>query len=469
MIVDLFAGPGGWDEGLAWLGRRDVVGVEWDASACATAEAAGHARIHADVSKLDPVALVAASTRPPWTPHVEGLIASPPCQAWSAAGKRLGELDRVNCHTLADRMASGDDTTDWCDWHDARSPLIAQPVRWVRDLTPDWIALEEVPAVADYWRHLATIFTGWGYRVWTGVVNAADYGVPQTRKRAILLAHRSRRVARPHPTHSRTPSLFEAPWATMFEALGLGFDAPSATVSGGGTDTGGAEVFGNADYRRRLAAIGFPRRDETDPTRYRERDLFPIDGPAPTVTEKARSWKHFHGELREDERPPVFVSGNQENSTRRSIDEPAPTLLFGHRKNDVRWLLDGRTNSTDGKGGTYPTPPVSSDRPGPTVTTNARLWTWAEDAEWAHDRPATAVMGDPRLAPPGHRDRSPDGPPMFAESVRVTVEQAAALQSFPRDYPWQGTKTRKFRQIGDAVPPLLAARMLESLGVGSLS
>lgn len=359
MIVDLFAGPGGWDEGLAWLGRRDVVGVEWDASACATAEAAGHARIHADVSKLDPVALVAASTRPPWTPHVEGLIASPPCQAWSAAGKRLGELDRVNCHTLADRMASGDDTTDWCDWHDARSPLIAQPVRWVRDLTPDWIALEEVPAVADYWRHLATIFTGWGYRVWTGVVNAADYGVPQTRKRAILLAHRLRPVGRPHTTHSRTPSLFERPWVTMAEAIGFGFDGPSATVSGGGTDTGGAEVFGNADYRRRLAAIGFPRRDETDPTRYRERDLFPIDGPAPTVTEKARSWKHW--------------------------------------------------------------------------------------------------------------DRSPDGPPMFAESVRVTVEQAAALQSFPRDYPWQGTKTRKSRQIGDAVPPLLAARMLESLGVGSLS
>lgn len=39
MIVDLFAGPGGWDEGLAMLGRRDVVGVEWDESACLTAGA----------------------------------------------------------------------------------------------------------------------------------------------------------------------------------------------------------------------------------------------------------------------------------------------------------------------------------------------------------------------------------------------------------------------------------------------
>ena len=35
MILDLFAGPGGWDQGLAMLGRRDVVGVEFDGVACA--------------------------------------------------------------------------------------------------------------------------------------------------------------------------------------------------------------------------------------------------------------------------------------------------------------------------------------------------------------------------------------------------------------------------------------------------
>lgn len=45
MIVDLFAGPGGWDEGLRLLGVQDVVvGLELDSAACATAEAAGHLR-----------------------------------------------------------------------------------------------------------------------------------------------------------------------------------------------------------------------------------------------------------------------------------------------------------------------------------------------------------------------------------------------------------------------------------------
>ena len=114
MIVDLFAGPGGWDEALTALGRDDVVGLEWDAAACATAKAAGHARIRCDV---------AAYPTEPFA-GVEGVIASPPCQAWSMAGSRKGESDRANCHFLADRMAAGDDSTDWTEWEDERSPLV---------------------------------------------------------------------------------------------------------------------------------------------------------------------------------------------------------------------------------------------------------------------------------------------------------------------------------------------------------
>ncbi|WP_342216349.1 MULTISPECIES: DNA cytosine methyltransferase [Nocardia] len=47
-----------------------------------------------------------------------------------------------------------------------------------------------------------------------------------------------------------------------------------------------------------------------------------------------------------------------------------------------------------------------------------------------------------------------------AAGLRITVEEAAVLQSFPPGYPWSGTKTAKFRQIGDAVPPALAAAVL---------
>lgn len=45
-------------------------------------------------------------------------------------------------------------------------------------------------------------------------------------------------------------------------------------------------------------------------------------------------------------------------------------------------------------------------------------------------------------------------------SVRVDVAEAAALQTFPRDYPWMGTKGERFQRIGDAVPPQLASEVI---------
>lgn len=77
MILDDFAGPGGWDEGLRLIGDFDVTGVEWDESACLTAEAAGHKRTRADVTTHE------------WDgPPVDLYISSPSCTLFSQAGCR---------------------------------------------------------------------------------------------------------------------------------------------------------------------------------------------------------------------------------------------------------------------------------------------------------------------------------------------------------------------------------------------
>ncbi|WP_316248414.1 DNA cytosine methyltransferase, partial [Streptomyces sp. sk2.1] len=179
----------GWSEGLYALGLRDI-GIEIDPSACATRTAARHTTIRADVADY-PTA--------PLRGNVSALIASPPCQTFSAAGLRAGNDDIDLCHQGLDALARGHDTRTAlrAACTDPRSLLVVEPLRYALELRPDWIALEEVPAVAPLFAHIAGILRRLGYSAWTGVLNAADYGVPQTRRRAFLLASRTRTATPP--------------------------------------------------------------------------------------------------------------------------------------------------------------------------------------------------------------------------------------------------------------------------------
>lgn len=81
--------------------------------------------------------------------------------------------------------------------------------------------------------------------------------------------------------------------------------------------------------------------------------------------------------------------------------------------------------------------------------------------EWTKRRPATTVLADPRISSPrAFRDRkggsAKERPSQFEDAVRVNVEEAAVLQGFRADYPWQGSRTRCFLQIGNAVCPPVA-------------
>ena len=49
------------------------------------------------------------------------------------------------------------------------------------------------------------------------------------------------------------------------------------------------------------------------------------------------------------------------------------------------------------------------------------------------------------------------------EPIRLTVPEALILQGFPADYPVRGTRTKQFEQIGNAVPPPLAAAIVAAL------
>jgi DNA (cytosine-5)-methyltransferase 1 len=318
--VDVFGGPGGWDVPARRRGLR-VLGIEFDPDTVATRRAAGLSTMHADVSRVDPELF--AGTR--------GMIGGPPCPSFSSAGLKLGRHDTPHVMACARELAAGRDTrrVHRAACLDARSILTVEPLRWALAMRPEWIVCEQVPAVLPLWELMEELLRTNGWRsTWTGVLRAEEFGVPQTRERAFLLAHTSRIVLPPSATHRRFGGGHELPeCVSMVEASG-GAWSPEQRV-------------------------GFPRRnDREDGGAYRTRDTRAASEPAFALTEKARSWR--------------------------------------------RWS------------------------PGEQI--------------------------GPRTGAP------------------VSVEEAAALQTFPAGFPWQGSRSSRFLQIGNAVPPRLAEMMLAAVG-----
>ncbi|MFD5663413.1 DNA cytosine methyltransferase [Streptomyces anthocyanicus] len=189
----------------------------------------------------------------------------------------LGLVDQPLVHQAVEDLAAGRDTRAklLTACKDPRSLLAAEPMRWHYDLRPEFIAMEEVPAVLPLFQQYARILIAWGYSVWCGVLNTADYGLGQARRRAVLIASRVRRVGCPEATHydpRKGDQLWGEPWVTMAEALGWGYtDRPAPTVTGGGTETGGAEPWSSTSRAAMRAAM-------------KDRCHWAWRKPAPTVT-----------------------------------------------------------------------------------------------------------------------------------------------------------------------------------------
>jgi DNA (cytosine-5)-methyltransferase 1 len=247
MIPHGFAGIG-WSEALRQLGMSDV-GLELNWAACRTRIAAGHTTIQCDVTQY-----------PTWVfkGHTEGGIWSPPCPGFGKSGKKLGLLDLPLVHQAIEDLSRGKDTRKeiGASCRDERSILTAEPMRWMYDLMPEWICMEQVPSVLPVWQQYAGILRGWGYSAAVGIVNAADHGAGQNRPRAILAASRVREVQLPAPTHGGPG---QPPHVAMADVIGWGYtQRPAPAVTGGGTYTGGAEPFGNGTRQAMKRAMGTP-------------------------------------------------------------------------------------------------------------------------------------------------------------------------------------------------------------------
>lgn len=164
-VLSLFSGAGGFSFGFALAGLRPLFGAELNKDACESYEANVGSTCHnVDLSQISPGF---------FTEQLNGkapfaLIGGPPCQGFSTAGSRNAG--------------------------DPRNRLIFNYLHIVQEVRPRWFIFENVEglltsghgeAVASLIREFLHI----GYSVRLEKVNLAEYGVPQTRKRVLIIGN----------------------------------------------------------------------------------------------------------------------------------------------------------------------------------------------------------------------------------------------------------------------------------------
>jgi len=393
-VLDLFAGHG-WAVACRALGVRER-GVEIDDDAVATRELNGFETVFRDVWE--------GLRKPSLVPEFTGLIASPPCQTFSAAGGGAGRqaieyvLTLVSSGMYRD-VAMLDQFVEKLGGDD-RTALVLTPLAYAAEYLPKWVVMEQVPPVLPVWEISAVELRRLGYSVWTGLLDAERYGVPQTRKRAILIARRDGATATPPaPTHSRyypsNPARLDGgvlPWVSMAEALGWSDEELLQTNQ--------RPDHSSDDYQTR-----------------------PTSAPAPTVTGiGGRSWNRV---MRSN-----YMTGAGDRAGlpgERSAAHPAPTITSHADRN--MWVFE---------------------RPATTIAGDSRVWP-----------PGHKVNADDRR-------RMADADEVYGDragtnAIRVTPDEAARLQSYPTGFRFAGLKGSVHEQIGNAVPPLLAEAILRPL------
>lgn len=130
----------------------------------------------------------------------EGIWASPPCQTFSTAGSGSGRkaLDQVIDLVTKGVWGSPDQLRATAEeLGDPRTGLVLTPLAYAHRYRPSYLVLEQVTPVLPVWRSFVNPLEGMGYSVWTGTLDASAYGVPQTRRRAYLIARKDGKPANP--------------------------------------------------------------------------------------------------------------------------------------------------------------------------------------------------------------------------------------------------------------------------------
>jgi len=338
--ISLFSGCGGLDIGAHMAGVPVVFCNDFDADSIRTLKANKifkKATIIKDrIENVDSTIIQKVMNKSPYDSFI--LIGGPPCQPFSKAGYWISHTRR-----LKDK--------------DPRN-MIGQYLRVLSEVKPDGFLFENVesilhPTNKHTVENLISVTKELGYKVRMIKANALDYGVPQKRKRIIILGSKSLEITNDPPKSHASPELAKKEGLLPYETVGKFINK-----------------FNQKKYFEPEEVIGKTYRNEL---------MLVPPGKNYIALTDTKKYKN-----------PKFEAGKRFWS-----------FLLKLSPDISSWTIPAQ--------------------PGP----------WVGPFHW--------------------------------ESRRLRVPEIAAIQTFPADYKFIGTRRSIQRQIGNAVPPLLGKAMIEHL------
>lgn len=459
-VLDLFSGCGGLSLGFRSAGFEIVSAVELDPLAAASHHLNFHGMLGKavptclakDITTVDAADLVAEfAPMAPAEEAIDVVVGGPPCQAFARVGR--AKLREVHDHPTAFKQ-------------DPRGNLYLRYLSYVEELQPVAILMENVPDVINYGGHniaeeTCDALSSMGYVARYTLLNTVHYGVPQSRERMFLIAYAQElatEVSFPEPTHwfrlpkgyhgSRQVALKHVNAASPGGQLSLVdsgstsyVEAPQPTIDLTPAVTARQALHDLPEITSHLSE-GLPRGAR------RLNDFVPYRRVKPSPYETMmRTWPGFESESGVYDHAIRSLSLRDFEIFRRM--NPGDQYPEAHR---IALMIFAEQLAR------MTSPGHQLSRRSADYTELMRLTVPPYDPakfpnKWrkmAADEPARTLMA--HLGKDTYSHIHYDS----SQARTISVREAARLMSFPDGFRFVGTMNPAFRQIGNAVPPLMA-------------
>ncbi|MFM8333783.1 MAG: DNA cytosine methyltransferase [Candidatus Methylumidiphilus sp.] len=456
-VLDLFAGCGGLSLGFYSSGFNLVAAIENDPDAARShglnfhGGLGRHCQAH-DITSTNPEDLTYELGLSSVANSIDVIIGGPPCQAFARVGRP--KLREIDAHPQAFK-------------HDPRARLYLEYLRYVDAFQPLAVLVENVPDVLNHGgqniaEEICDVLYSKGYICKYTLLNAAFYGVPQMRQRMFLIAYRKEIAAEvcfPYPTHwVDLPPGYEGSRAVALKLLNCNSDSannyieppestplltPSVTAFQAIGDL--PPIFSREQLKSGELRRGARRFDSPIP--------YDSKSTISTYAQLMRRWPGFEtsGELRD----------HVIRCQARDFDLFArmhPGDQYPEAWKHAHDMLEEKIKALNKKGIYFSVDSVQyrnlkkSIIPPYDVNKFPNKW-----RKMCRDEPARTLMA--HLGKDGYSHIHYDS----AQARTISVREAARLQSFPDGFVFSGTMNPAYRQIGNAVPPIMAKALAETI------